>query len=356
MKIPIEKPCPDIKRFVKIIKGETIPERPPFTELFLDENMIKNIGENFLGLKWVGLDDRASRKAYWDFKISVYHALGYDYLWVFGAPVFPTSFRSSKQGDRAWAETDKGPIQSIEDFHSYPWPTLTDEMLEDYYYVSEHLPDGMGMFVAQGDGFLEAVMNVLIGYESMCMMLADNPELVKLVVDRAGEIIFETCKRMIDIPKSEGVFIGDDMGYTMSTMFAPDFYREYTLPWHKKLAAEVHAKDQLYMLHSCGKIDAIMPDLINDVGLDAKHSYQNGSYDVRDYKKKYGNDIAILGGVDVDMLCRLDEEDLRKYVRDILSVCAPGGRYALGTGNSVTDYVPLRNYFAMLDEGLKFSL
>ena len=31
----------------------------------------------------------------------------------------------------------------------------------------------------------------------------------------------------------------------------------------------------------------------------------------------------------------------------------PGGGYALGTGNSVTNYIPVRNYIAMLDEGMK---
>jgi len=356
MKLPVTNPSPDIERFVKTVKGEIIPDRPPFAELFLDEGVIRTIGEQFLGLTWVPPDEKGSKEKYWDFKISVYHAMGYDYLWVFGAPVFPTMFRKAEKGDRAWAETGKGPIRDAEDFHNYPWPEFTDEMLDDYYYVSEHLPDGMGMFVANGDGFLEAVMNILIGYESMCTMLFDDLELVENVIEKAGTIILESCKKMLDVPKSAGIFIGDDMGFNTSTMFSPDFYRSYILPWHKKLAAAAHGKGLLYMLHACGKIDAIMPDLINDVKIDAKHSFQNGSYDVIDYKKRYGNDIAILGGVDVDMLCRLDEESLRKYVRSILSACAPGGRYALGTGNSVTDYVPLKNYFAMLDEGLKFSL
>jgi len=356
MKLPIEKPCPDIERFVKTVKGEIIPERPPFVELFLDEGVIKSIGESFLGMTWVPIEDKSRKKEYWDFKIKVYHALGYDFLWVFGAPVFPTRTRASETGSRAWAETANGPIQSFEDFHNYPWPEFTDEMLEDYYYVSEHLPEGMGMFVANGDGFLEAVMNILIGYESMCVMLFENPELVDAVLEKSASIIYESCKKMIDVPKSEGVFIGDDMGFTTSTMFSPDFYRSKIFPWHKKLAAAAHDKNQLYLLHACGKLDALMPDLINDVGIDGKHSYQNAHYDVIDYKKRYGNDIAILGGVDINLICRLDEESLRKYVREILAACAPGGRYALGTGNSVTDYIPLSNYLAMLDEGSKFSL
>ena len=356
MKLPLLKPAPDIERFKKTVLGEITPQRPPFAELFLDEGMVKLIGEKLMGLHWAEPVDLQSRKAYWDFKIKVYHALGYDYLWVFGAPAFPVKPRSGRGGGRIWAETNKGPIQSFEDFYDYPWPSLTDEMLWHYYYVSEHLPDGMGMFVANGDGFLEIVTNFLIGYESMCFMLYDNPDLVNAVVDKVGGIIFDSCVKMLEIPRSSGVFMGDDMGFNSSMLFSADFYRRLILPWHKKLAKAVHNRTQLYMLHSCGKIDEIMPDLICNVGIDAKHSFQAGYYDVCDYKRKYGKEIAILGGVDVDMLCRLDEASLRKYVRTILDICAPDGRYALGTGNSVTDYIPLRNYLAMLDEGLKFSL
>ena len=56
----------------------------------------------------------------------------------------------------------------------------------------------------------------------------------------------------------------------------------------------------------------------------------------------------------MDIRCRLTEDDLRAYVREILCACMPGGGYALGTGNSVANYVPVRNYLAMLDEGAKW--
>jgi uroporphyrinogen decarboxylase len=55
----------------------------------------------------------------------------------------------------------------------------------------------------------------------------------------------------------------------------------------------------------------------------------------------------------VDKLVRASETEVRSYVRGILKSCAPGGGYALGTGNSVTNHIPVQNYLAMLDEGRK---
>jgi uroporphyrinogen decarboxylase len=97
-----------------------------------------------------------------------------------------------------------------------------------------------------------------------------------------------------------------------------------------------------------------MEDLINDVGIDAKHSFEDTIESVIDAKRLYGDRIALLGGIDVDFLCRSDEKQVRRRVRETLEKCMPGGGYVLGTGNSVANYIPVDNYLAMLDEGRRF--
>jgi len=132
--------------------------------------------------------------------------------------------------------------------------------------------------------------------------------------------------------------------------------REFVLPGHRKIAQACHAAGRPYLLHVCGKIDSIMPDLIRDVRIDAKHSFEDTIESVIDDKEKYGRDIALLGGIDVDFLCRATEPQIRKRVRDTLEKCMPGGGYCLGTGNSVANYIPIDNYLVMLDEGRRFLL
>ena len=57
--------------------------------------------------------------------------------------------------------------------------------------------------------------------------------------------------------------------------------------------------------------------------------------------------IAILGGIDVDFVIRSPEEDVYERSCRMLERAADRGAYALGTGNSVPDYVPPEHYFAM---------
>ena len=143
------------------------------------------------------------------------------------------------------------------------------------------------------------------------------------------------------------------MGFKTGTLISPKFLRQYILPWHRKFAQLAHDHDLVYILHSCGNVESIMEDLIEDVKIDAKHSFEDAIMPVAQFKEKYGARIAVLGGVDMDKLCRLEEAELRKYVRGIINSCMKGGGYALGTGNSVSNYLPLESFLIMLDEGLK---
>lgn len=99
-----------------------------------------------------------------------------------------------------------------------------------------------------------------------------------------------------------------------------------------------------------GIADNVMDDYIDDVKIDGKHSFEDVILPVTGAKAQYGDRLTLLGGVDVDLLARSGEADIRRRTREILNVCMPGGGYFLGLGNWVTEYIPTRNYLVMLDE------
>jgi uroporphyrinogen decarboxylase len=146
------------------------------------------------------------------------------------------------------------------------------------------------------------------------------------------------------------------MGYRSGPLISPEDLREFVLPGHKMVAQMSHDAGRPYLLHACGNLELIMNDLLDDVGIDAKHSFEDTFETVIEAKRTYGDRIALLGGIDVDFLCRADETAIRRRVRETLDACMPGGGYVLGTGNSVANYIPVDNYLAMLDEGRRFML
>jgi uroporphyrinogen decarboxylase len=257
--------------------------------------------------------------------------------------------------DRGWINSRGGPIQSWADFEKYPWPTVKDENLWQYEFVANHLPDGMGVLVCPNSGFLEIPSDGLIGYEALAVMVYDQPDLVKAVFDRVRDLIVETYRRLIGIDRVVGIFQGDDMGFRSGTLFSPDFLRTHSLPGHKIIGELAHARNKVFFMHSCGKLDEIMEDLITDIKIDARHSYEDAITPVETFYTQYGKRLGVLGGLDIDLLARADEAAVRTRARQILNHCVPAGRYAFGSGNTVANYCKPQNVLAMFDEAFTWK-
>jgi len=67
----------------------------------------------------------------------------------------------------------------------------------------------------------------------------------------------------------------------------------------------------------------------------------------------YGCRISIFGGVDTDILCVKDEDEIREYKKQVIGCSARAKGFALGSGNSVPDYVAAPWYPAMAETARK---
>lgn len=67
---------------------------------------------------------------------------------------------------------------------------------------------------------------------------------------------------------------------------------------------------------------------------------------------KYGSRMAIMGGIDVDFVIRSKPEDVYKRSKAMIEKTQCKG-FALGTGNSVPEYVPKEHYFAMISAAIE---
>lgn len=379
MSFPLKNPSPNFELFKKILLGKQLPEKVHFVELGVDYEVMVFIAERILNIKTPEGTDRDRKKKeklfidgkdvpalleedkrFLKFSVEFYHRMGYDYtpVWLPLAP-FSVKYRETEdtailsRGTRTWVEENTGIITSWEDFEAFPWDRINLDLTEYFKFLSGILPDGMKLTF--GSTLYEMVGERLMGWQCMFRNLFVDPDLVKAVFEKWGNIVYKGYADAVSHSCVEAIFHCDDMGYKKGTMVRPETLREIVIPWLKKFASLAHEHGKLFLLHSCGNIYRIMDDLIDDVKIDAFHSFQDVIMPVWEFKEKYGDKVGVLGGVDVDKLARYDLESLRKYVRMILDKCMPGGRYFLGSGNTVTNYVPARNYLAMLEEGLRWK-
>ena len=371
--VPLEKPSPDFESLDKVIRGEKDSERVHFVELGIDPEIMAYITQRHMNKKFdrevlehmqgrlmsksPTFDSQAVKERCQKETIDFYYRMGYDYVVV--GPEYenlPQFKRRTASDTAAYPRTERswigqeGIVSSWNDFRKIDW----EKIKPDYRaldYARKYLPEGMKILVC--DALFLRVLADTFGYENLFIFSHEKPDLVQAVFAEWGKKVFQFYEEAVQYPEVGAIFHGDDLAYKAGTMLSPTFFRKNVFPWYRKYASLAHEQEKAFWLHCCGNIDEVMEDLIEYVKIDALHSFEDECCSVLEYKRKYGDRIGILGGVDMDKLVRMSEQELRDYVRRILDECLPG-RYALGSGNTIANYLPVRNYLIMLDEGLKW--
>ncbi len=368
----LEKPfnnSPNFEHLRNVLMRETTQGPVPFIELTVDaEIMSEATGIPLPGkdlISFLGTDLNADADALemgakiMELTNTFCQAVGYDYITSYTiAPIQRTPVdikeNPSQEGKlRGWQNEHRGMIMTREDFDTYPWPSVDKVNTISNEYCAAISPPNIKTLVFVF-GIFEDLKN-LMGFEQMAIKSIEDPDLCDDILEKLTILEEAAIAKVAEHPQTGAIFYGEDMGFNTSTMLSPGWMREHVIPRHKRLADACHKHGKPFLFHSCGQIDALMEDLIETVGIDARHSFQDNIEPIEEVYKKYSDRIAILGGVDVDLLSRGTPEQVRERTRQILEVCAPGGGFAIGSGNSVTNFCKIENYYAMLDETRKWN-
>jgi uroporphyrinogen decarboxylase len=360
----LENPEPDFDKLVRVLNGEEEAKKVHQVELVVDGEILQAVQERYLDRKWIPCTGE-TKEAYIEQIIRIHYLLGYDFVtegvwrtvWQNHPPLKSPSTEDTAgelaRAQREWANEGRGIITSWETFERFPWDEITVDY-SPYAVMARHLPDGMK--IAVSSCVFEHVLEHLLGYEGLFYLIHDEPDLVAEVFSRWGQKVYDYYRNVVDMEAVGAIFHADDLGFKTSIMLRPEDLRKHVFPWFKKFVDLAHEHGKPYWYHCCGNLydGGVIEDIIKDVGIDGLHSFEKVIIDPRDFKQRYGSRIAMMGGVDMDNLSRMNEPDLRQYVRDLLETCMPN-RFALGSGNTVANYVPVDNYVAMLDEARRFT-
>ncbi len=284
--------------------------------------------------------------------IDSYRVAGYDYAPLQGAGFgFEAGSRNRREGTKTISLNEGAVITDWESFEKYGWPDPDSFDYSRLEKLKSYLPDGMKIIVCDRDGIFETVV-YLTGYENLCFMLYEEPELVREIFNQVGPRWVRYHEICASFDAVGAHIIGEDLGFNKQTMLPPGVLREYLFPWHKKITETIHRAGKKAILHSCGQVEEIMDDIIDDIKYDAKHSFEDKILPIEQVYDRYSDRIAVLGGLDVDFMARAKPEEVYNRAVAMLERSAEKGGYALGTGNSIPEYIPHENYFAMIAAAL----
>jgi uroporphyrinogen decarboxylase len=235
-------------------------------------------------------------------------------------------------------------ITDRESFNAYPF---MDASKCDYSALDDCEPHkGQKLAVMGPNGVLENVIG-LTGFDNLCLMIYDDEQLVYDIFERVGSGLVEYYKQSARRGNVGLCISNDDWGFKSQTMLSPADMRRFVFPWHKKIVEAIHGAGKYAALHSCGNYSMILDDLYA-LNYDARHSYEDNIERVEDAYDRFKGRLAVFGGLDLNFLITASEDVITRRARALVEKSMVCGGYALGSGNSIPNYVPDEKYFAML--------
>ena len=214
------------------------------------------------------------------------------------------------------------------------------------------LPAGMRLIAHAGGMVMHA--RVWMGMERFWTTLGTDSALVVALLEKLQALQIVAIERATDHPAVGAFLLDDDLAHCGGLLESPRFLRAHVFPFYQRIGEIVHSKGLPFIMHTDGKVTQVLPDLIA-CGLDALHPLEPKAMDIAAVNREFGDRLALLGNIDVDLLTRGSPDEVRAQVRQRIQEVAPGGGFAIGSSNSIPDYVPLENYRALVEASLEFG-
>ncbi len=181
--------------------------------------------------------------------------------------------------------------------------------------------------------------------------------LLDALLERHLATLEKVCQAVGDT--ADVIRLGDDLGMDSGPFMPPDIYKKLFKPRHTKLCEYIKANSNMkILLHSCGSIYALIPDLI-EAGIEILNPVQTICRDMEParLKQEFGKDVVFWGGgCDTRSVMRQGTvTEVRDHVRENLDIFAPDGGFVFNPVHNILPEVPPENVVAAFEAVKEYS-
>ena len=215
-------------------------------------------------------------------------------------------------------ETVRSGFQEWEEFYSdYSFPDIDEPSRYELAKANIRIrTDDKYELAWFGSGYF----GVLYGLRKMEELLVDLGMYQKELEDFCDQLepIFMRSLEQWAAIGAHGVLFGEDMGLQDRLIMNPDTWRQIFKPRYARFIAKAHSLKLDVLMHSCGYIREIIPDLV-EIGLDVLQFDQICIYDLDDLAKHFGGRIAFFCPVDIQSVMPTgDKERIHSEARRMI--------------------------------------
>jgi len=200
------------------------------------------------------------------------------------------------------------------------------------------------------------LMHPVCGHEHMLMGMAADPEWVSDMTNTFADLLIglqEILFEEVGLP--DGIWYYEDMGFKQRPFMSPQMYREMVQPAHKKTVAFAHSLNLPVVMHSCGFVEPLLPDMI-EAGIDCLQVIEvKAGMDLLRIKKDFGHKIVLCGGIDARNLVSNDLDRISKELEEKIPDVKDDFGYILHSDHSIPTTTNYQTYRFFVDRGLKLG-
>jgi len=258
---------------------------------------------------------------------------GINYRWYING-----YFKTEENLISCWDEYGK-PIEYINEninYSQYIWQDYV-ESLSSYVYPMARL--GIAMHEALFEGM--TIARVLY-------YMRKKPQFIHSIMTEYLKVNIELIKRFAEIGV-DIVFYYDDLGMKGRSIFSLNHFKEFILPYYKKLYQECHKRSLFIVQHSCGYIDEFLPYMAR-AGLNCIEALEPAAgVDLKHLKQSLGDKIAFMGGMDSSRVLNFGTlNEIKEEVKKCILAAGEGGGYFAGPSHNLLN-PPWSNVLAFRD-------
>ncbi len=224
-----------------------------------------------------------------------------------------------------------GIVDRAEDLRRYSPPIDSAELYFDESHVQRvraRYPDHCLFYGTHAGPFTAAYM--AMGFDRFFVRLVDEPAFVHRLLEHRTQWCIALFQRAAALG-AELIVMGDDAAHRHGPMISPRMWREHVLAYHRRI---VDALPVPVIWHSDGDVTNLLPMAV-EAGFAGVHGLEPAAgVHLAAVKRRYGQDLVLVGNVDVNVLCSDDLEAVRREVDRSLQQGAGGG-FMLATCNSI---------------------
>jgi hypothetical protein len=200
---------------------------------------------------------------------------------------------------RLWGHAEVSPLADLSALADYQFPQIMSPEQWGAIKAVTEMAGKAGKYVVGADPInLYERLRSLMGFESLMTAAYTDKARFEKLLDRLTDMTIELVQGYVETRNVHAFMSWDDWGLQTGLQIRPLQWREVFKPRYARIVAACHERGMHYILHSCGVIRDIIPDLI-DIGANVLQIDQPRLMGVQRLAEEFGGKVCFWNCVDI---------------------------------------------------------